>query len=175
MGLCLPDCKRGTIVDHRRKVTYQDVDGGRVRIGEERRDPIRRGIIVDIEGWVTGTDGSVNSVTVQFRPDQPPEKVGIEELDRVYKASHRVAREAMRRLSGVPRDVGREFSGKEVSRHARISDPLGLTNPGTTPRVVLPSEDVRRMDEALSPMGLKDLEEPGSEPLVAPDAPEPKE
>lgn len=134
MGLCLNDCAVGTIVDHadeRRK------DGKRVA-----RETIRRGIIVKVDGDPT-SGSSCTGVHVQFGVGEKPVLVSTGELNRVFKATSRVAREAYRRIVGEPRDVGRVFTSRAPGRR-RVVDLMAVT---PKPQVGIVAEEYREDDE----------------------------
>lgn len=116
MSLSALDAKVGTIVDH---MEEHHEDGRRTV-----RPIIRRGIIVKVDGE---NSDSVSNIMVKFSVDGQPEKVSGGELVRVYPSTSRVAREAYRRIMGLPRHVGAEFQAKKAPVRARIQDAMALT------------------------------------------------
>lgn len=117
MGLSLLDCVVGTIVDHR----YERFPDGKERV----RPKVRRGIIVKVEGEASST-GGVPAVWVKFSKPDAAERVGTEELSRFLPARARVAREAYRRIMGVPKMIGVVEQTKVRERPVMV-DELALT------------------------------------------------
>ena len=116
MGLCIGDCREGTIVDH--TFDRREEDGKIVT-----RDLIRRGIITKVVG--NGKD-AITEIWVKFAADGKAEKMSGVSLVRVYPASHKVAREAYRRIIGAPKHIGIEYHPKS-SKRRRVQDSLALS------------------------------------------------
>lgn len=134
MSLSALDCKTGTIVDW----TWERREDGK-RIS---RPLIKRGIIVKVDG--EGSD-SVSNIMVKFDMNQEPVKVDSGELVRVYPATSRIAREAYRRIMGLPKHVGAEFAARKAPARARLQDSMALTaKPGQG--VVRPEEDAEESE-----------------------------
>lgn len=145
MALSALDARVGTIVDW----TEEHFEDGR-RVA---RPIIRRGIIVKVDG--EGSD-SVSNIMVKFSVDGKPEKVGGGELVRVYPHTSRVAREAYRRIMGLPKHVGAEFQSKKAPARARVQDAMALT-PKPGQGVVRPEEE-----EESAEIGGIELEDSGA-------------
>lgn len=140
MALSALDARVGTIVDW---VEEHFEDGRRIQ-----RPIIKRGIIVKVDG--EGSD-SVSNIMVKFSVTGDAEKVGGGELVRVYPSTSRVAREAYRRIMGLPKHVGAEFQSKKAPVRARVQDSMALTaKPGAG--VVRPEEE----DENIAGMSMED-------------------
>lgn len=119
MALSLLDCVVGTIVDHR----YERLEDGRERL----RPKVRRGIIVKVDGEA-GSTGGVSALWVKFSKAEAAEKVPAEELSRFLPARARAAREAYRRVMGVPKMVG-VVQEIKVRERAVMVDEMALTPP----------------------------------------------
>ena len=140
MALNLINCKVGTVVDHFWEYIEEDQK-------EVPRDPIRRGIVVK----VNGSDSGVESLLVQFGAGDKPVKVLPRELNVKYPATSRVAREALRRVLGEKANVGAVFAQRKANRPAKVVDALLLTQkPGTG--VVLPEEGTEEEGSLLGPV-----------------------
>ena len=128
MGLCMLDAEVGTIVDH----SFEWVEDEARMI---TRDVRRRGIIVKVDG--NKNKDSIKAIHVLFDEKEGAKTVRASELVRVYKASHRYAREAYRRVMGAPRFIGSEFKVKRSPR-VKVVDSLAL--PGRSPEGVVKPE-----------------------------------
>jgi hypothetical protein len=100
-----------------------------------QRDLIRRGIIVKVNG--EGTD-SISNVYVKFKVDDDPENVKPCELDVAFPATSRKAKEAYRRVMGMPKNLGVEFKARKSDARRRIEDGMALTKVSNHNEVVKP-------------------------------------
>lgn len=105
---------------------------------EFHRDPIRRGMIVRIEG--SGQEEAVEGIWVTFGEDVgkdqfevngvkvPCTRVPARELNLAFSAHTKVAEEAWKRTFQIPAIVGTIFQSKAAKgRKAKIVDKLQLT------------------------------------------------
>lgn len=105
---------------------------------EFHRDPIRRGMIVRVEG--SAAEESVGAIWVTFGDDLgkdkfevnglsvPCMKVPAKELNLAFPAQSRVAEEAWKRTFQIPAVVGTIFQSKAAKgRKAKIVDKLQLS------------------------------------------------
>lgn len=131
MPLNLTQINKGTIVD---RICEWGEDGK-----ERPLNPIRRGIIVKVDG--DPRQETVQAVYVCFSPDKGEETVKINgtevrcektkasELIEVYDFEHTVSRKAWRRLFNFSDQVGYESMQRKpkASRFRKVQDSLGLT------------------------------------------------
>jgi hypothetical protein len=147
VSLNLLDCVKGTVVDHYKEIPMDKE--GRV-IGKERpRDEIRRGIIVKVSG---NDKDAVDGIWVKFSIGGEAEKIPGAELARVYKASSRIAKEAYRRVMGLPKMIGKVFSSRKNPVARRVVDEMDVTAPAEHGMVKPPEED----EESIGGMDLAD-------------------
>lgn len=148
MSLSVGDCKVGTIVDHRWAIDPTKRGHAKTSL----RDMCRRGIVMSVDG--AGTD-SVSNLMVLFKVGGKPAPVPPAELDRVFPASHRQAREAYRRITGAPKNVGATFVQKKTVARQRVVDELALTG-SRKEGPVLPSAEETEESDRIVGMDLED-------------------
>lgn len=157
MALNILDCVVGTIVDHRWQMVNDD-DRPDSRWHLERRDVIRRGIVVDVNGDV---HVGVKSLMVKFDPNSPAEEVPLCELDRVAKANSRIARLALARVTGKIVGPGARFSDAPPARQERVMDGIGIKD---IKRETVVRDDVMAEEGGASPLVVtEDSEGPSKE------------
>lgn len=135
MPLTIDQCARGSIVD--RLVEWGE-DGK-----ERPLNPIRRGIIVNVDG--EPSQETVKGIYVCFGPDEGESSVTVNkvtvkctltkaaELNVVFDREHSYSKKAWRRLFRFQDQVGFEFENRKAQQPKRrkIKDELGLTTRAT--------------------------------------------
>jgi len=147
MALSMLNCRVGSIVDH--AWTYNAEDRTKVQ-----KDKIRRGIIVRVEGQHSD---AISGLYVKFKTNEEPEKVLARELDLALPATTRIAKEAYRRVMGLPKHVGAEFNARKPNPRRRVEDSLAIGNIKTGSEVVKPEIDSE--DEEPLVVGLESLKD----------------
>lgn len=131
MALNLDQCTQGCIVD---RIVEWGEDGK-----ERGLNPIRRGIIVKVDG--EPSQETVKGLYVTFGPDEGEDSVTVNkitvkctltkpsELNLVFDHESSIAKKAWRRLFRFQDDVGFEFQNRKTQQPKRkkIKDELGLT------------------------------------------------
>jgi len=141
------NCRNGSIVDW----AWEYKEDKRRNL---QREKIKRGIIVRVEG---AHSDAISGVWVKFKTDEEPVKVLARELDMVLPATTRVAKEAYRRVQGLPKHVGMEFKARKPDARRRIEDGLAIGNMKAGAEVVKPE----LLDDEEVPLvaGLEDLKD----------------
>lgn len=135
MPLSISDMRLGTVVAHAWEVGKDEIT--------RPRDKIRWGLIVKVVG---NAKDQVDEVWVKFNPKKDAEEVKPAELDRVYPAQHRSAKDAWRKWGLESHIDGDEFADRPRPVRRPVEDALGIGKRKKS-ALVAPPEDQEQFEE----------------------------